>query len=232
MSIHIGATKEDLAATVLLSGDPLRAKHVADSLLEKVKCYNEVRGMLGFTGYYKGKRISIQGSGMGIPSTAIYAHELISEFDVKKLIRVGTCGTITKEIKLGDVILAMGASSDSNTNRVLFNGLDFAPVADFELLVQAYQAAKALQLKVMVGNVFSTDTFYGRDADRYNVWAEHGVTGVDMESSMLYTLAARFNVKALSILTVSDNLVTKTYASSADRENKYMDMMRLALEIA
>ncbi len=232
MSLHLGAKVGDIARTVLISGDPLRAKHVADTLLEKARCYNEVRGMLGYTGYFKGKRVSVQGTGMGIPSTSIYVNELISEYGVQNVIRVGTCGAIRKEIKLGQVILVMSASSDSATNRIHFDGLDFAPTADYELLTLAVAASKSLKISPLVGGIFSTDTFYSHDVNRWKVWAEHGILGAEMETSILYTIAARKQIKALSILTVSDNIITEKYATSKDRERKYMDMMKIALEIA
>ena len=232
MSLHIGAKVGDIAETVLISGDPLRAKHVADTLLEKAVCYNEVRGMYGYTGYYKGKRVSIQGTGMGIPSTAIYVHELITEYGAKNIIRVGTCGAIQKEIDLGRVILAMSASTDSSTNKIHFGGMDYAAVADFGLLLNAYKVTQSLKIPALVGSVFSTDTFYSPDASRWNVWAGHGIIGIEMETSILYTIAARSKVRALSILTVSDNVVTGNFSSSKDREIKFMDMMKIALEIA
>jgi purine-nucleoside phosphorylase len=232
MSLHIGAKKGDIARTVLIAGDPLRAKHVAETLLNNATCYNEVRGMMGYTGTYKGKRVSIQGTGMGIPSTAIYVNELIEEYGVKCIMRVGTCGAIKKEIRLGQVILAMSASSDSSTNTIHFNGMDFAPAADFELLSKAVAAARKLKLNPLVGGIFSTDTFYSHDRNRWAVWAEHGILGAEMETSVLYTIAARKKVRALSLLTVSDNIITKKYASSLDREKKYMDMMKIALSIA
>jgi purine-nucleoside phosphorylase len=231
MSVHIGAKVGDIADTVLISGDPLRARHAANTLLEKVSCYNEVRGMLGFTGLYKGKRISIQGTGMGIPSTSIYVNELISEYKVKNIIRVGTCGAIRNDIRLGEVIIAISASTDSSTNRIYFNGMDYAATADFGLLTKAFEAVQALKMKPLVGTVFSTDTFYSPDKNRWQVWAEHGVIGVEMETSILYTIAARSGVRALSLLTVSDNIVTEQYSSSQDREVSYMDMMRIAMEI-
>lgn len=232
MSLHIGASKGDIAETVLIPGDPLRAKFVAENLLEKAICYNEVRGMLGFTGAYKGKRISIQGTGMGIPSTSIYVNELISEYGVKNIMRVGTCGSIKKEIKLGEVILALSASSDSSVNRIQFDGMDFAPTADFSLLQKAWQAAQSLNIKVHVGGVFSTDTFYSNQPGRWDLWAAHGILGAEMETAILYTLAAKFNVKAVTILTVSDNIITGEFATAKEREQSFMDMMRIAMEAA
>ena len=154
MSVHIGANKGDIAKTVLLPGDPLRAKYVAENLLTDAVCYNEVRGMYGFTGFYQGKRISIQGGGMGMASSAIYIHELVNDFGVENIFRVGTCGSIQKEMKIGEVILAMGASTDSNMNRIKFNGLDYAATADFQMLMNAYQAAQKLNIPVNVGNIF------------------------------------------------------------------------------
>ncbi len=231
MSIHIGAQPGEIAETVLLPGDPLRAKYVAENLLEDAQCYNEVRGMYGYTGTYKGKRISIQGSGMGIPSISIYAHELIHEYQVKTLIRVGTCGCLQEEMELGSVLLAIGASSDSNTNNMVFNGLQYSPTADFTLLDKAYHTAEGMGMNVVVGNILSTDLFYMDDPQRYHVWIDHNVVGIDMESSALYTLAARSNVQALSILTVSDNIITGQVSSSQDRQEKFMDMIKLALEI-
>lgn len=232
MSLHIGASKGDIAETVLIPGDPLRAKFVAENLLEKAKCYNEVRGMLGYTGMYKGKHISIQGTGMGIPSTSIYVNELISEYGVKNIMRVGTCGSIKADIKLGEVILAMSASSDSSVNRLQFGGMDYAPTADFSLLQKAWQAAKTLGINVHVGGVFSTDTFYSNQPNRWDSWAQHGILGAEMETAVLYTLAAKFNVKALTILTVSDNIIIEEYTTAKEREQSFMGMMKIALEAA
>lgn len=232
MSLHIGAKKGDVAETILIPGDPLRAKFVAENLLEKAVCYNEVRGMLGFTGFYKGKRVSVQGTGMGIPSTAIYVHELINEYGVKNIMRVGTCGSIQRDIKLGEVILANSACTDSSMNPIRFHGMQFSPAADFHLLMRAYQAAQNLGIKVTVGPVFSTDTFYNEQPDRWNVWAEHGVLGAEMESSVLFTMAAKFKAKALSLLTVSDNIITGEFTTAKEREQKFMDMMKIALEAA
>ena len=231
MSIHIGAQPGEIAETVLLPGDPLRAKFVAENLLEDAVCYNQVRAMYGYTGTYKGKRVSIQGSGMGIPSISIYAHELIQEYQVKNLIRVGTCGCLQEEMELGSVLLAISASSDSNTNNLVFKGLHYAPSADFSLLDRAYHQAEEMGLKAVVGSVLSTDLFYLDDPQRYHVWIDHNVVGIDMETSALYTMAARNNVKALSILTVSDNIITGQLSTAKERQEKFMDMIKLALEM-
>ncbi|MEP1096482.1 MAG: purine-nucleoside phosphorylase [Cyclobacteriaceae bacterium] len=231
MSFHIGAKKGEIAETVLLPGDPLRAKFIADNFLEEVKCYTNVRSMSGYTGLYKGKRVSIQGAGMGIPSTAIYVNELINEYGVKTLIRIGTCGCLKKEMKLGEIILASSANTDSSINRLKFGGMDFAPTANFELLDKAYHRAQELSINTIVAPVFSTDSFYDETPDRYKIWADHGVLGVEMESTILYTLAAKSGAKALTILTVSDNLLTGDVASAEDRENKISDMAKIALEI-
>jgi purine-nucleoside phosphorylase len=230
-SIHLEAKIGDIAETVLLPGDPLRAKHAAENLLENAFCYNKVRGMLGYTGFYKGTKISIQGSGMGMGSTAIYVNELVNTYKVKNLIRVGTCGAIQKHLKIGQVILAMSASGDSGANAAYFNGMHYAPTADFDLLQKAYEAAKKLNINTHQGSIFSTDTFYDNNPHRWDIWEEHGILGVEMESQILFTLAKRLGAKALSILTVSDNIRTGEAASSMDREQSYMDMMRIAFEV-
>lgn len=230
MSLHIGAEKGDIAETVLLAGDPLRAKFIAENLLEDVSCYTKVRNMLGFTGYYQGKRVSVQGTGMGQPSLAIYTHELIHTYGAKKLIRVGTCGALMPDIKLGEIIIAQGASTDSNANRITFSGLDFAPLADFSMLIQAFESARERGIDVRVGNVFSTDLFYFKnDPERWKIWTDHQMLCADMETSMLYTMAAGANIQALSILTVSDNIITGAFGSSDDREKPILDIVDIAL---
>jgi purine-nucleoside phosphorylase len=229
MSIHIGAKKGDIAETVLLPGDPLRAKFIAENLFQDVQCYTQVRGMLGFTGLYKGQRVSVQGTGMGLPSHSIYVNELIDSFGVKTLIRVGTCGSFQENIKLRDVVLAMSSCSESNFNRKTFKGMDFAPTADFELLIKAYNYTKTKAKKVHVGSVLSADTFYNEDREEWKLWARHGVLAVEMETSALYTIAARKKCRALSILTVSDCLVTGAASPSQDREQTFTDMVDIAL---
>lgn len=232
MSIHIGANPGDIATTVLLPGDPLRAKFVAENLLENSVCYNEVRGMLGFTGTFKGKKISVQGTGMGIPSISIYVHELITEYGVTNLIRVGTCGGIMQDLALKDVIIAMSASTDSQFNKLRFKGMDFSPTANFDLLKKATEAAASKDIDVHVGPIFSTDTFYHDDPDYWKLWADYGVIALEMETSALYTLAAKFGVRALSILTVSDLLTTGEAATSEERQSSFMKMVEIALEAA
>ena len=232
MSIHIGAEKGQIASTVLLPGDPLRAKNFAETMLKDTICFNQVRGMLGFTGTYNGKRVSIMGSGMGIPTLSIYVHELFSEYQVKNIIRVGTCGALQPELKVGDLVLAMAASTDSSINKIRFNGLDYAPCADFTLLLNAYQVTKSRGLDVRVGGIISSDSFYPDDEDYWQKWMEFGALVVEMESAGLYTLAAKFHARALSILTVSDSLITHESATAEQREKKFPLMAEIALEIA
>ncbi len=232
MSIHIDAEPGQIAPTVLMPGDPLRAKHFAETLLEDPVCFNQVRGMLGYTGTYRGKRVSVMGSGMGIPTLAIYVNELVTEYDVKTLIRVGTCGAFQADLRIGDLVLAMTASTDSHINKLRFKGMDFAPTADFDLLLKAYQTALERGVKVRVGSVLSSDTFYYDDPGWWKIWADNGTLVCEMETSGLYSLAAKFNVDALAILTVSDNLVTEEDATAAQREKDFTLMAEIALEIA
>lgn len=231
MSVHIGAKEGQIADTILLPGDPLRAKYIAETFLEGAECYNEVRGMLGYTGTYKGKRISVQGTGMGVPSISIYAHELINQYGVQNLIRVGTCGAYQKDVKVRDVILAMSASTDSGVNRQRFQGkIEFAPTANFELLMNAYQAAKEADMSVRVGNIFTSDTFYNDDKDLMPLLASYNILAVEMEAAALYTLAAQFDRKALAILTVSDHLITGEETTSEERQLTFNQMIEIALD--
>jgi len=234
MSIHIGAKKGEIAETVLLPGDPLRAKFIADTFLENVEMYSNVRGMMGFTGYYKGKRLSVQGTGMGVPSISIYVNELIRDYDVQKLMRVGTCGALQNDIELKDVILGMAASTDSSLNKIRFDGMDYAPIADFELLNDAYQYAKSTGKKVKVGNILTSDIFYNDDylADPFQKWKDFGIMAVEMESAALYTLAAKYKRQALTILTVSDHIIKEEFCTAEERQTAFTDMMEIALEIA
>jgi purine-nucleoside phosphorylase len=230
MSVHIGAKAGDVAETVLLPGDPLRAKWIAETFLEEVVCYNEVRGMLGFTGTYKGKRVSVQGTGMGIPSALIYANELITEFGVKNLIRVGSAGSYQKDVKIRDIVLAMAGSTTSGINAQRFHGASYAPTASFELFNRAVLSAKEREIPIKAGNVLSSDEFYSDNFDDYKHWAEFGVLCVEMETAGLYTAAAKHNVNALSILTISDSLVTKERTSSQEREQTFKEMILIALD--
>lgn len=216
-----------------MPGDPLRAKFIAETFLENPKQYNEVRGMLGYTGTYKGEKISVQGTGMGIPSISIYVNELIQSYDVKKLIRVGTCGAIQKDVKVRDVILAQGSTTDSQMNRMVFGGIDYAPLADFELLKNAYDAGIAKGLNLKVGNVFTSDTFYRDNAKEVNEkLAAYKVLAVEMETTALYTLAAKFDRQALSVLTVSDHILTGEETTAQERQTTFHEMMEVALEAA
>lgn len=233
MSVHIGAKQSDIADKILLPGDPLRAKYIAETFLENVVQYNEVRGMYGFTGIYKDERISVQGTGMGVPSISIYVNELIQSYDVKKLIRVGTCGAIQKDVKVRDVILAQGATTDSQINRMVFNGIDYAPLADFALLKNAYDVGVEKGLNLRVGNVFTSDTFYRDNAKEVNeLLAKYKVLAIEMETTALYTLAAKFDRQALSILTVSDHILTGEETTSEERQTTFNEMMEIALDAA
>ncbi len=229
---HIGANKGDIAETILLPGDPLRAKYIAETFLEDVVQYNNVRGMLGFTGTYKGKKVSVQGTGMGVPSIGIYTHELIAEYGVKNLIRVGTAGSMQENIKIRDVVIAMTASTDSAINKLRFNGADYAPTASADLLFKAYEAGKAKGLNMKAGNVLTSDTFYGDDPEAWKKWAKFGVLCVEMETAQLYTTAAKFGVNALTLLTISDSLVTGEATSAEERQLTFNDMIKVALESA
>jgi purine-nucleoside phosphorylase len=231
MSIHIGAKENEIAETVLLPGDPLRAKYIAETFLENSVCYNEVRNMLGFTGTYKGKKISVQGTGMGVPSISIYVTELIESYNVQNLIRVGTCGAIQKDVKLRDVILAMSASTDSHINRLTFKGVDYAPTANWELLKKAYDAGMEKGLDLKVGSVFTEDLFYNDHAE-HEKWAQYGILALEMETAALYTIAAKYGRKALTILTVSDHVLTGEATTAEERQTTFNDMIEVALEAA
>ena len=229
---HIGANKGDIAETILLPGDPLRAKYIAETFLQDVVQYNNVRGMLGFTGTYKGKKVSVQGTGMGVPSIGIYTHELINEYGVKNLIRIGTAGSIQENIKIRDVVIAMSASTDSAINKLRFNGADYAPTASSELFLKAHEIGVKKGLSMKAGNVLTSDTLYGDDPEAWKKWAKFGVLCVEMETAQLYTTAAKFGVNALTLLTISDSLVTGEVTSAEERQTTFNDMIEVALESA
>ncbi len=231
MSTHINAQKGAIAESVLLPGDPLRAKWIAENFLENAICYNKVRGMLGYTGTYKGQPISVQGSGMGVPSALIYYHELIVNFGVKNLIRVGTAGSFQKDVGLRDIVLAMAASTNSAINDRKFYGSHFAPTANFELFKKAITYAEQQNISIKAGNILTNDVFYEDDPDGFKKWADHGVLCVEMETAALYTIAAKHKVNALSILTISDSLVTREFTSSEERETSFEQMVDIALNI-
>ena len=226
---HIIASKGDIAKSILLPGDPLRAKFIAENFLENPRLYNEVRGILGYTGTYKGMEVSVQGTGMGIPSISIYAHELIHEFGVENLIRVGSCGAMQENVKIRDVIIASSASTTSSINKNRFRGMDFAPTADFNLLKAAYDKSKEMGINVHVGNVLSSDIFYD-ETDAAKLFMDAGTLGVEMEAAALYTEAALAGVHALTILTVSDSLITGEATSSQERQETFKEMVTIALE--
>ncbi|MBK6535438.1 MAG: purine-nucleoside phosphorylase [Deltaproteobacteria bacterium] len=230
---HLAAKPGDIADIVLLPGDPLRAKLIAERFFESPTLYNEVRGMLGYTGTYKGRRVSVQGSGMGVPSISIYAHELITEYGARTLIRVGICGSMQPHVGIRDLVLGQSASTDSSTVARRFPGMTFAPTADFHLLHRAWQSANERGFKVHVGNVLSTDTFYDVDQpDGWKTWASHNVLAAEMEAAGLYTIASRFGARALAVLMVSDSLVTHESLSAAERQTGFADMVHAALDAA
>ena len=232
MSIHIGAKPSDIAETVLLPGDPYRAKWVAETFLDDVVCVNEVRGMLGFTGTWQGNRVTIQGSGMGMPSLSIYVNELIKEFNAQTLIRIGSCGGMQDHVAVRDVIIAMTATSRGNPSSGIFRELNFAPCADWGLLEAAVKAARATGSSTHVGGIYSSDTFYDERPDLMGEMMRHGVLGVEMEAAELYMLAARHKRRALAVLTVSDHLITEESLPSDQREKSFGDMVEIALQAA
>ena len=234
MSTHIGAQPGEIAPTVLRPGDPLRAKWIAETFLEDARCYSEVRGMLGFTGTWQGHPVSVQGSGMGQPSMSIYVNELFKEYDVASIVRVGSCGAVTDDVGVRDVIIASGACTDSSMNRIAFHGIDYAPVADFGLLRGAVEAAEAREggSPFHVGLIFSSDSFYPARPELPGERVQDGVLGVEMEASALYTLAAKHGRRALAICTVSDHVVTGEETTSAEREQTFGAMVDIALSAA
>ncbi|MGA8257125.1 MAG: purine-nucleoside phosphorylase [Nocardioides sp.] len=229
MSTHIGAPAGAIAPLVLLPGDPLRAKWIAETFLDDADCYSEVRGMFGFTGTWRGQAVSVQGSGMGQPSMAIYVNEMFTDYDVQAVIRVGSCGGLTEQVKLRDVVIASGACTDSGMNRITFEGLDYAPVADFGLLRAAADAAET-RGGAHVGLIFSSDSFYASRPELTARMVDYGALAVEMETSALYTLAAKHGRRALAICTVSDHIVTGEETTALEREQSFGTMVEIALE--
>lgn len=232
MTPHINAKEGAFADTVLMPGDPLRAKYIAETYLDDAEQITDVRNMLGFTGHYQGVRLSVMGHGMGIPSCSIYARELISEYGVKNLIRVGSCGGVLDDIALRDVVIGLGACTDSGVNRSRFRGHDFAAIADFDLTRALVDAAAAQNIHVRVGNLFSADLFYTPDPEMFTILKRYGILGVEMEAAGLYGVAAECGARAATICTVSDHIFKKEATSAAERQTSFNDMMRIALEAA
>jgi purine-nucleoside phosphorylase len=230
MSTHLAAEPGQVAPVVLMPGDPLRARWIAETFLEDATCYSEVRGMLGYTGTYRGRPVSVQGSGMGQPSLAIYATELFTEYDVQAIVRVGSCGALSPELALRDLVIASGACTDSSMNRIRFGGLDYAPVADYRLLRAVDDAATARGLAARVGLILSSDSFYNPRPELTATMVQHGVLAVEMEASALYTIAAGFGRRALTVCTVSDHIVTGEQTSAHEREQTFTDMVEVTLE--
>lgn len=232
MTTHIGAAPGDIAETVLMPGDPYRAKWAAETFLEDVTLVNEVRGMLGFTGTWRGNRVTIQGSGMGMPSLSIYANELISTYNAQTLIRIGSCGGMQDHVAIRDLIIAMSATTITSPSSAIFKEINFAPIASYDLLEAAARAARSKERAVHIGGIYSSDVFYSERPDLDKEMIRHGILGVEMEAAELYTLAARHNRRALAILTVSDHLLTGEALPSEDREKTFGEMVELALEAA
>ena len=230
MSVHINAIKGQIAEVVLMPGDPLRAKYIAEHYLTDVEQYNSVRNMFGYTGLYKGQRVSVQGSGMGIPSMMIYANELYTEFGVEKIIRIGSAGSIQPDVNVRDIVLAQGATTDSSIITNIFQGqVNFAPLASFDLLDKAYHLAKERGASVHVGNILSSDRFYNAELNKQKL-QEYGVLAIEMEAAGLYALAAQHRKQALAIVTISDHILTGEETTAEEREKTFNEMMEIALE--
>ena len=232
MTIHIGAKSGEIADTVLLPGDPLRAKWAAETFLQSPKCINEVRGMLGYTGTWKGNPVTIHGSGMGMPSLSIYVNELIKYFDVNSLVRIGSAGGMSSKVKLRDVVIAMTSSTLSTPSLGMFKEINYAPCADYDLLSAAVAAAQHLKIRTHVGGIYSSDVFYDERPDLTEQLARHGILAVEMETAELYNLAARYGRRALSVCTISDHLITNESMESEERERSFGDMVEIALTAA
>ncbi|MDR0785668.1 MAG: purine-nucleoside phosphorylase [Treponema sp.] len=232
MSTHITAKSGEISDAILLPGDPLRAKFIAETFLKDARQYTNVRNIFGYTGLYKGKPVSVQGTGMGIPSISIYVNELFREYGVKRAIRIGTAGAIQSEVEIRDVILATAASTDNGANNIRFRGRDFAPAASFPLLKTAYEIAVQKGFDPKVGTVVSSDMFYTEDSDDWKIWAKFGCLAIEMETAELYTLAAKYRRDALALLTISDHVVTGQITTAEERQNTFVNMIEIALDTA
>lgn len=230
--LHIMADENAIAETVLLPGDPMRAKFIAENYLEDAVCYNTVRGMYGYTGLYKGKKVSVQGTGMGLPSHSIYVNELIRNYGAKRLIRIGSAGSLNDNVNVRDIVLAQSACTNSAINKRRFHGMDYAPTSNFDLLYKAYELGKEKGSKIKVGSVLSSDLFYDDTGVSAQIWADYGVLAIDMETAELYTLSAKYGVEALSILTISDHIFKGIETTPKEREESFTEMMEIALELA
>ncbi|WP_343154201.1 purine-nucleoside phosphorylase [Buchnera aphidicola] len=228
-TFHINSKKSDFSDTILMPGDPVRAKYIAENYLNNFKQINTTRLMLAYTGYYKNKKISIMSHGIGIPSAALYVRELITEYNVKKIIRIGTCGAVRDDINLRDIVIGLGASTDSKFNRIRFYNHDYAAISDFHITYQAFLAARQMKVKIHIGNFFTTDSFY-TDQDMLKILNKYNIVGIDMETAGIYSVASEFRAQALSICTVSDHILKKESVSSSDRESSFNDMIVLSLE--
>ena len=227
---HINAASGGYADTVLMPGDPLRAQYIAEQFLDDARRVNDVRNMWGFTGSYKGRPVSVQSHGMGIPSAAIYTHELVTEYGVRRVVRVGSCGTSHPDVKLRDIVIAMGASTDSNCNRMRFGGYDLAALASYDLVEKAVTAAKAAGVRYHVGNIFSADLFYTPDPDMFETMAKYNVYGIEMEAAGIFPIAVEYDAEALAICTVSDDIPNGKHLSSEDRATTFDEMILVALQ--
>ncbi len=231
MSLHIAAKQGEIAEGVLMPGDPKRAAFIADNFLTDVICYTDIRGMLGFTGSYKGKRVSVQGSGMGMPSLSIYANELINDYGCRRIMRIGTCGCYSAKLTLGSILFALGATTDSGMNKDRFGNISFAPVPDFKLLRKGVENAERLGFEYSVGNIFTSDKFYDdRAEEKTKLLVSYGILACEMETAELYTLGARYGIETLSLLSVSDNILTGEKVEPKERESVFTKMMKVALE--
>ena len=230
--LHIMADENAIAETVLLPGDPMRAKFIAENYLEDAVCYNTVRGMYGYTGLYKGKKVSVQGTGMGLPSHSIYVNELIRNYGAKRLIRIGSAGSLNDNVNVRDIVLAQSACTNSAINKRRFHGMDYAPTSNFDLLYKAYELGKEKGSKIKVGTVLSSDLFYDDTGVSAQIWADYGVLAIEMETAELYTLSAKYGVEALSILTISDHIFKGIETTPKEREESFIEMMEIALELA